>query len=289
VVEREVELLEAANVRQLEPLDAHRTQGTGDLAPLLGRDDVALDSAGSRYTLAQMAISWTLATLSASLSAAALLSGCAPDPVCTPGASVACIGAGGCVGGQRCNASGSGFNDCVCEAPIDAGVVDAMTVVDAGACQARAGYGNAIATDQRAVASGALSSGTPTFVRFSGALNADAAPDQIVIRLAKDYGVFPGEIITGTFDLAGPELGLASCGVCVTIAADVTDGVPASTYLATGGSVTITSVTPNLTGTLSNVTFEQVDVAGTVSTAHPDPCKSAIETLSFNTSVTVEP
>ena len=236
-----------------------------------------------------MAISWTLATLSASLSAAALLSACAPDPVCTPGASVACIGAGGCAGGQRCNASGRGFNDCVCEAPIDAGVVDAMTVVDAGTCEAAANYGTAIATDQRAVASGALSSGMPAFVRFSGALNADAAPDQIVIRLAKDYGVFPGEIITGTFDLVGPELRLASCGVCVSIAADVTDGVPASTYLATGGTVTITSVTPNLTGTLSNVTFEHVDIAGSMSTANPDGCLSALDTLSFNTFVTVEP
>jgi hypothetical protein len=33
---------------------------------------------------------------------------------CTPGISVACEGAGGCSGGQACNADGTGFGTCVC-------------------------------------------------------------------------------------------------------------------------------------------------------------------------------
>jgi hypothetical protein len=34
--------------------------------------------------------------------------------VCTPGASVACVGAGGCAGGQACSADGAGYGACVC-------------------------------------------------------------------------------------------------------------------------------------------------------------------------------
>lgn len=40
---------------------------------------------------------------------------------CTPGASVACTGAGGCAGGQVCKADGSGFDTCVCGAGADGG------------------------------------------------------------------------------------------------------------------------------------------------------------------------
>src|SRR5258708_16718185 len=36
--------------------------------------------------------------------------------VCTPGASVACIGAGGCAGGHVCKADGSGYGACNCGA-----------------------------------------------------------------------------------------------------------------------------------------------------------------------------
>lgn len=53
--------------------------------------------------------------------------GCDPARVCTPGASVACVGAGGCVGGQRCLADGSGFEACVCggtDAGTDGGSSD---------------------------------------------------------------------------------------------------------------------------------------------------------------------
>jgi hypothetical protein len=40
---------------------------------------------------------------------------------CTAGASVACIGAGGCSGGQVCNASGTSYGDCVCGGGTDSG------------------------------------------------------------------------------------------------------------------------------------------------------------------------
>lgn len=50
------------------------------------------------------------------------------DRACVPGASASCTGEGGCSGFQTCNAAGTGFDACECDAP-DAGVdasVDAL-------------------------------------------------------------------------------------------------------------------------------------------------------------------
>lgn len=62
-----------------------------------------------------------------------------PDPQCVPGESVACVGVGGCSGGQVCNADGKSFGACDCGGLPDAGAVgetDAGTddagVADAG-------------------------------------------------------------------------------------------------------------------------------------------------------------
>lgn len=45
-----------------------------------------------------------------------------PNRACTPGASVACVGTGGCAGGQVCDADGSGFGVCACAGGVgDAG------------------------------------------------------------------------------------------------------------------------------------------------------------------------
>ncbi len=38
------------------------------------------------------------------------------DVACTPGLSVACVGVGGCMGGQACKLDGSGYGMCVCAA-----------------------------------------------------------------------------------------------------------------------------------------------------------------------------
>jgi hypothetical protein len=55
--------------------------------------------------------------------------------VCTPGQSIACVGPGGCSGGQICNASGSGYLSCDCATSADSGAEsghkDAEATVDA--------------------------------------------------------------------------------------------------------------------------------------------------------------
>lgn len=74
-------------------------------------------------------------TLMSLLSVFALLPACSSNPssACTPGASVACVGAAGCAGGQVCRADGSGFEACLCGTTPDAGGGhDAGTIVDSG-------------------------------------------------------------------------------------------------------------------------------------------------------------
>lgn len=74
--------------------------------------------------------------LSPSFVALALVLGCSTPAaqVCAPGAAVACVGPGGCAGGQTCNAAGTGFGACDCGGGQDAGgdrdgaVVDAASV-----------------------------------------------------------------------------------------------------------------------------------------------------------------
>lgn len=48
-----------------------------------------------------------------------------PAGACTPGESVACVGAGGCSGGQVCLPDGTGFGPCDCGGGMDAGGGDA--------------------------------------------------------------------------------------------------------------------------------------------------------------------
>lgn len=53
-----------------------------------------------------------------------LVPACSPaTTACTPGASVACTGPGGCSGGQVCRSDGSGYEACVCG--VDGGMADA--------------------------------------------------------------------------------------------------------------------------------------------------------------------
>jgi hypothetical protein len=107
------------------------------------------------------------------LSSALVLSSCAsePEPRCVAGVSVACVGVGGCAGGQVCNAAGSGFGPCECGA-ADAGIVDAGAV-DAGLADAgpgEAGPGDAGIEDMNVADLGGL--------RCSPIDHAACAPDE---------------------------------------------------------------------------------------------------------------
>jgi hypothetical protein len=58
------------------------------------------------------------------LAVSAAAAGSGGGSVCTPGQSVACVGPGGCAGGQVCAADGRGFGACDCAGRPDDGGAD---------------------------------------------------------------------------------------------------------------------------------------------------------------------
>src|SRR3954465_12431430 len=66
-------------------------------------------------------------------------------PICTPGQSIACVGAGNCAGYQVCADDGATFDACICEPPVAASfdappdVTDASSESDQQAAEAEAG------------------------------------------------------------------------------------------------------------------------------------------------------
>lgn len=172
--------------------------------------------------------------------------------------------------------------------PLDASNGDAS---DAATCTAASTYGTTV-TDQTAVftptpADAGADAGPEDFYVYDGSLNTDI--DFIDLELYDGYGVFSGGIAPGTYNLSGAELQYADCGLCALI---LTDGsAPDSTtdaYMATGGSITITTVTPTLAGTLTNVTFTHVSIDSNSGQSSPvaDGCKSSIPSLAFSATVT---
>ena len=71
-------------------------------------------------------ISWLLGALVVVVAAACSNSSGSAGPTCAAGQSIACVGIGGCAGGQVCAADGSGYGACVCGGNQDGGV-DAAT------------------------------------------------------------------------------------------------------------------------------------------------------------------
>lgn len=127
----------------------------------------------------------------------------------------------------------------------------------------------------------------PAYYGLLGALNADAAPDLLSIELYKfDGGAFAAGFPTSstTIQLTGAETGYDSCAACALVYADYTQGSDPQAYLASAGSMTLTSVsTTSMAGSLSNVTFRHVDIDATTfaSTDNADGCTATLSSVSF--------
>lgn len=129
---------------------------------------------------------------------------------------------------------------------------------------------------------------TPDFVSYAGAVNADAQPDILGLQLYDGFGVFANGIVPGTYSITGDETQFATCGACVFLLTDF-DGMNFADdgYLATGGTLTITSVSP-LQGSVDGITFQHVEIDTMfMSTPHPDGCTSALTAASFDTETTM--
>lgn len=130
----------------------------------------------------------------------------------------------------------------------------------------------------------------PTYAGIFSAINADAVPDFLGLELYEGSGVFASGLKTGTFQLKGDELNYATCGACALIYSDVdfANQKIGATYMATGGTLTLSSFKGQLTGTLSNATFEHVTIAKNdpyTSTPVGDGCTTAITSVDFDSTL----
>lgn len=87
--------------------------------------------------------------------------------------------------------------------------------------------------------------------------------DDFFLKLVPNKGAFmSGAPAPGTYTIAGADAAYNGCGLCTLIIADImpTTG-PSKFYFAHSGSVTLTSVTPPIHGTASNLEFAEIDIA----------------------------
>ena len=159
------------------------------------------------------------------------------------------------------------------------------------ACTASSSYSPTFGgSDQQASTDG--SGSAQNTIQYAGKLNTDASPDLLDLELYKGFGAFTAGITPKSVTITGAEADYASCGACVLILTDLHSngsGGAAITdsYMASGGTLNLTSTTGTLTGTLSNIQTRHVDIAqdGSGNITDPDDadgCKSDIASASFS-------
>ena len=155
-------------------------------------------------------------------------------------------------------------------------------------CQAEAAYGMPTFADAYA---GRDLDTNPESAYYNGSMNMDF--DDLTIELYKGYGAFAEtEIVPTSVQLTGEEADYFTCGACVLIYANWDrDAEEAEmVYLAIGGTLTISQVSPNLQGTLLNASFVHVDIDDEgASMPSPDACASSIASASFDAVVETDP
>lgn len=129
------------------------------------------------------------------------------------------------------------------------------------------------------------------FIGWAAPIDAQGKPTLLSLELYAGAGAFTGSktIKTGTFQIAGDEANYATCGVCVLLYTQFDSQAMsiADSYMATGGTVKLTSVNGTLTGTITDAKFEHVQIDPDTFESTPDPsmCKSAITSISFSDAI----
>jgi hypothetical protein len=147
-------------------------------------------------------------------------------------------------------------------------------------CLAPATYGTPSLGDQVASHSGDVYS-------VGGSIVPDA--DVFQLQLYAGFGVFADGVVPGIYEIAGAETQFATCGVCAFVAAELAPETtfedPDRIYMARAGTVEITSLTPTLSGSVSNLVLDHVRIdMGTDSIVVGD-CQTTIERLVFSATV----
>jgi hypothetical protein len=154
--------------------------------------------------------------------------------------------------------------------------------VDPGVCLAEASVG--AFTEPEAYLGAQEEMPTLQVRSFYAQVGAGDLADFIEIALMDGAGAFAaGTAQPGTYDLAAEAMA-EECGVCVALLIDLdvtteADVEPAQYLYAVSGSVTITSVDGNLTGSLENVVFQRYDETAEDFDA---TCQSTLATATFD-------
>jgi len=164
------------------------------------------------------------------------------------------------------------------------------------ACTADASYGAAnfgSGSDQFAQTTGSGNMHFEVWGGVIGSTGSSGMPDAVQLELYAGAGAFAGgDIRTGTFQLTGSDAQYATCGVCLRIFTDLhmQGSAVASTddYLATAGSVTLTSVSgTTFSGTISNATFQHVNIGSDFTSTPVGDCTSTMSSGTMNATLTV--
>jgi hypothetical protein len=125
----------------------------------------------------------------------------------------------------------------------------------------------------------------PGFAQVQGKLNTDALFDVFALELYAGSGALAGGIAPGTYTISGVETNYATCGVCARIFTDIdAEGNDSGVYVASGGTVTITSVTPNFVASVSGLELIHAEIDPTTfeTTPHADGCTASIDSASVD-------
>ncbi|HEX4407025.1 MAG TPA: hypothetical protein VH560_19435 [Polyangia bacterium] len=130
-------------------------------------------------------------------------------------------------------------------------------------------------------------------LQWLGQLDNADEPNELDVQLYEGVMPFGASLAPMTIPLAG-QGDFATCGACVIFHPMYVAGAPIhaqTSYIATGGTLTLTAVptgtTTTLVGSLSNVTFEHVDIDLTTyaTTKSADGCTSALTSATINVSL----
>jgi hypothetical protein len=120
----------------------------------------------------------------------------------------------------------------------------------------------------------------------------DGTDDAFLLDLFGGLGVFAGGVAPGTYQIAGDETQYATCGACAVLVARLEPGVtlqdPDRIYLASSGTVEILSLSPRLTGSVSNLVLDHVRIDST--SAHSTvvgDCQTTIDRIVFDAPVSM--
>lgn len=161
---------------------------------------------------------------------------------------------------------------------------------DARPCGALPNYGMVTPMNEYAVRDADTN---PESIYYETALDTNPQYDALSIQLFKGYGAFEtGEIEAKPIQLSTVEAQFETCGACVILYADYDEEsgeTLGGTYLASGGSLNLQGITPNIRGLLLNTRLVEVMIDDDTGVSTPvGNCATEIASFAFDFPVTTE-